>query len=228
MSPMHGIIEVDVTVPYRVLSDSEVSFTAFVIATAGRAAARHPEVHAYRDWRGRVVRHQFVDITTLVEVATDRGPFPLAHLVRDADIRDVEDIGRELQDVKTDPAKSSEGKRLSGFAPLAGRIPGLARSIYWVMAKSTRLRNISGTVVVSAIGMFGGGSGHGIGAPSVQSLSILVGGVSPKPVAQDGEIVIRDVLDLTVTFDHNIVDGAPAARFTADLREMLSSGAGLI
>jgi pyruvate/2-oxoglutarate dehydrogenase complex dihydrolipoamide acyltransferase (E2) component len=32
---------------------------------------------------------------------------------------------------------------------------------------------------------------------------------------------VRDVLDLTVSIDHNVVDGAPATRFAADLRRIL-------
>jgi hypothetical protein len=34
---------------------------------------------------------------------------------------------------------------------------------------------------------------------------------------------VRDVLDLTVSVDHNVVDGAPAARFVADLRSAIES-----
>ena len=34
----------------------------------------------------------------------------------------------------------------------------------------------------------------------------------------------REVLDLTVTVDHNVVDGAPAARFAATLRELIETG----
>ena len=45
------------------------------------------------------------------------------------------------------------------------------------------------------------------------SLQVVVGGMSPRPrVVDDGEVEVRDVLDLTVTIDHNVVDGAPAAR----------------
>ena len=33
--------------------------------------------------------------------------------------------------------------------------------------------------------------------------------------------MVRDVLDLTVTIDHNVVDGAPATRFGADLRRRM-------
>lgn len=43
----------------------------------------------------------------------------------------------------------------------------------------------------------------------------------------DGQVVVRDVLDLTVAIDHNVVDGAPAARFAATFRELLE-GASVI
>jgi pyruvate/2-oxoglutarate dehydrogenase complex dihydrolipoamide acyltransferase (E2) component len=36
---------------------------------------------------------------------------------------------------------------------------------------------------------------------------------------------VRDVLDLTVTIDHNVVDGAPATRFAADLRQLMQTAA---
>ena len=37
----------------------------------------------------------------------------------------------------------------------------------------------------------------------------------------DDRIVVRDVVDLTVTVDHNVVDGAPATRFGAELRRQM-------
>ncbi len=89
MVPMHGLVEVDVTDARRLLAaaDPPLSLTAFVVASVGRAAAAHPQVHAYRDWRGRLVEHHFVDVQTLIEVQTGEGPFGLVHVVRDADTR---------------------------------------------------------------------------------------------------------------------------------------------
>jgi pyruvate/2-oxoglutarate dehydrogenase complex dihydrolipoamide acyltransferase (E2) component len=97
--PMHGLVEVDVTEARRLLADHEapLSTTAFVIAAVARAVAAHPEVHAYRNWRGRLVRHRHVDVQTIVEVPTAQGPFGLVHVVRNADIRGVADISIELQ-----------------------------------------------------------------------------------------------------------------------------------
>ena len=39
----------------------------------------------------------------------------------------------------------------------------------------------------------------------------------------DGQIVARPMLPLTLTFDHAVVDGAPAARFTATLRSFVET-----
>lgn len=38
---------------------------------------------------------------------------------------------------------------------------------------------------------------------------------------------VRDYLSLTVSFDHNMIDGAPAARFTQRLKQLIESGYGL-
>jgi pyruvate/2-oxoglutarate dehydrogenase complex dihydrolipoamide acyltransferase (E2) component len=220
--PMHGLIDVDVTTARRLLAEAAPpwSMTAFVVASLGRAGAAHPEVHAYRDWRGRLVQHRHVDVQTLVEVPTEHGPFGLVHVVRDADLRTVEEISAELRAVKAGPAH-----RLDTVAPALGRVPGLYRAMYAVMSRSRRARLATGTVQVTAVGMFGGGGGFAIAPPTLASLVVVVGGLSRRPRVVDDRIEIRDVLDLTVTIDHNVVDGAPAARFGAALRELLQTAA---
>jgi hypothetical protein len=57
IDPMHGLFDVDVTEARRLLSVPEppLSLTAFIIASVARAVAAHPQVHAYRNWRGRLV-----------------------------------------------------------------------------------------------------------------------------------------------------------------------------
>jgi pyruvate/2-oxoglutarate dehydrogenase complex dihydrolipoamide acyltransferase (E2) component len=41
------------------------------------------------------------------------------------------------------------------------------------------------------------------------------------PAPRSGHLEVRDVLDRTVSIDHNVVDGAPATHFAADLRETM-------
>jgi len=225
--PMYGLVDVDITTANRLLAghDPPWSLTAFVAASAARAAAAHPEVHAYRNWRGQVVTHRHVDVGTMVEIATPQGPFPLPHLLRDADIRDVAELTAELRRVKRDPSASSIGRWLERAGPAATRIPGMIPAMYAVMARSVAARQRIGTVAVTAVGMFGGGGGFGLTPLALMSLEVIVGRMSQRPRVIDGQVTARDVLDLTVAIDHNLVDGAPAARFGAEFRELLESAA---
>jgi pyruvate/2-oxoglutarate dehydrogenase complex dihydrolipoamide acyltransferase (E2) component len=224
---MHGLVEVDVTDARRLLADHEpaLSMTAFVIAAVARSVAAHPEVHAYRDWRGRLVRHRHVDVQTLVEVATEHGPFGLVHVVRDADVRDVPDLSGELSGVKADPSSTATGRALERLAPIAGRVPGFFPAMYALMSRSVRAHELAGTVQVSAVGMFAAGGGFAIAPPTLASTLVVVGGPSRRPRVVGDDIAVRDVLDLTVSVDHGVVDGGPATRFGADLRRRLESPA---
>jgi pyruvate/2-oxoglutarate dehydrogenase complex dihydrolipoamide acyltransferase (E2) component len=221
--PMHGLLEVDITQARRQLAyhDPPLSITAFVIASVARAVATHPEVHAYRNWRGQLVRHRHVDVQTIVEVPTAQGPFGLVHVVRDADIRAVADISTELRGVKADMNSTETGRALQRLAPLAGHIPGLFPLMYAVMRRSVRAHGLTGTVQVTAVGMFAGGGGFAIAPATLASVLVVVGGLSRRPGVVDDEIAVRDVLNLTVSIDHNVVDGAPATRFGADLRRSM-------
>jgi pyruvate/2-oxoglutarate dehydrogenase complex dihydrolipoamide acyltransferase (E2) component len=225
--PMHGLFDVDITAARRLLAEEDppLSLTAFLVASLGRAAAAHPQVHAYRDWRGRLVEHSHVDVQTLIEVPTDQGPFGLVHVVRDADIRSVSEISAELRAVKTDPATTTTGRLLNTVAPTAGRIPGLYRAMYAAMSRSRRVHLATGTVQVTAVGMFADGAGYAIAPPTLASLVVVVGGASKRPRAVGDRVEVRDVLDLTITIDHNVVDGGPATRFAADLRRLIHSAA---
>jgi pyruvate/2-oxoglutarate dehydrogenase complex dihydrolipoamide acyltransferase (E2) component len=224
---MYGLVDADVTEASLLLAshDPPCSLTAFVVASVARAAAAHPEVHAYRNWRGQLVTHHHVDVGTMVEVATPQGPFAIPHLLRDADIRGVPDLTAELRRVKRDPAASSSGRWLERAGPTATRIPGVIPGVYAVMARSVAARQRIGTVAATAVGMFAGGGGFGITPLTLMSLEVIVGGMTQRPRVVDGQVAIRDVLDLTLAIDHNVVDGAPAARFAAEFRELLESAA---
>jgi pyruvate/2-oxoglutarate dehydrogenase complex dihydrolipoamide acyltransferase (E2) component len=223
--PMYGLVDVDLTEANRLLAshDPPGSLTAFVVATVARAAAAHPQVHAYRNWRGQLVTHHHVDVGTMVEISTPQGPFAIPHLLRDADIRQVPELTAELHRVKREPSTSSSGRWLERAAPAATRIPGAVPAMYGVMARSVSARQRIGTVAVTAVGMFAGGGGFGITSLTLMSLEVIVGGMTPRPRIVDGQVAVRDVLDLTLVIDHNVVDGAPAARFAAEFRELLES-----
>jgi pyruvate/2-oxoglutarate dehydrogenase complex dihydrolipoamide acyltransferase (E2) component len=221
---MHGLVQADVTEALRLLREEQprASLTGYIVACVARAVAAHPEVHAYRDWRGRLVLARHVDVAILVETSTAAGPVPVGHVIRDADVRAVADIAAEIRAVQGDRSKGSSA-RLYGWFMFTARVPGLAAFFMRVMRRSVHLHTMCGTVAVSSVGMFAGGGGFVIGVPTVLNLNVMVGGMSELPRVVDGRIEIRSMLDLTISVNHNVVDGAPAARFGATLRRLIES-----
>jgi len=102
------------------------------------------------------------------------------------------------------------------------------RLFWWVLGRSPHLtKRIAGTVGVTALGMFGQGGFWGIPI-TTQTLLVTVGGIADRVRMIDGHPKTREFLSLTVSFDHDIIDGAPAVRFTQRLTELIESGYGLV
>lgn len=79
-----------------------------------------------------------------------------------------------------------------------------------------------GTFSITNYGVFGGTFATPI--PNHPEAAILgTGRIYDAPLVLDGEVRPRKVLDLSLTFDHRIMDGAEAARFLTDLRRFLES-----
>lgn len=78
-----------------------------------------------------------------------------------------------------------------------------------------------GTFTVTNLGALGGtGLLPAINYPEVAILGM--GRVEPKAVVREGEIVIRTMMPITLSFDHRVADGAEAARFVADIKEYIA------
>jgi pyruvate dehydrogenase E2 component (dihydrolipoamide acetyltransferase) len=77
-----------------------------------------------------------------------------------------------------------------------------------------------GTFTVSNLGMYGVERFVAILNPP-QAAILAVGQTEDRPVARDGEVVIRPMLTATLTADHRAVDGAPAADFLRTLKTLL-------
>jgi pyruvate/2-oxoglutarate dehydrogenase complex dihydrolipoamide acyltransferase (E2) component len=88
------------------------------------------------------------------------------------------------------------------------------------------IKDYYGTVLVTNVGMFGKGSGWGIPVPN-HSLQLTLGTVAEKPGVVNHRVEVCQYLSLTISFDHDIMDGAPVARFTGRLSKLVEKGYGL-
>ncbi len=87
------------------------------------------------------------------------------------------------------------------------------------LARTNKLRpaDISGgTFTISNLGMFEVDAFTAI-IPLPQAAILAVGGISDRVVAVDGNPAVRPVMNLTLSSDHRVIDGARAAEFLRDL-----------
>jgi pyruvate/2-oxoglutarate dehydrogenase complex dihydrolipoamide acyltransferase (E2) component len=231
-SRMHGLIEVDVTKARARLRDHQaktgesLSFTAFLIACLAQAVDEYKAVQALRLGRKHLILFEEVDVYTPVErdVAGDAQIIPT--IIRAANRKTVCQIHQEIRAAQVqDVAKAWEGFKIPHWSWVL-LLPAF-RAMARITERSPRVRKkYRGTVALTTVGMFMKGAGWGIPLPD-HALWMTVGGIGEKPGVVDGHIAIREYLSLTISFDHDIVDGAPAARFTQRLKELIESGYGL-
>jgi len=114
---------------------------------------------------------------------------------------------------------------LKGIVAIAGEVRELAKR---ARAKRLAPEEYTGsTFSVSNLGMFGIHEFTAIINPPEAGI-LAVGGITETPVVQDGEMVIRPMMRVTMSCDHRVIDGAQGALFLATLKRMLEEPANML
>lgn len=230
---IHGLIEVDVTRARAILREHQattgasLSFTAFLATCLAKAVDEHKAVQAYRQGGKRLVLFEDVDIYTVIEHDVAGEKYIVPHVIRAANRKTLHELHHEI--------RAAQGADVNHFLkrfPFLFLPTALFRPLVWAFAgigsRYARLwKTTVGTVGITAVGMFGNGAGWGIPPAAPTTLMLTVGGIGEKQAVVDGHVAVREYLSLTISVDHDIVDGAPAARFTRRLKELIESGYGL-
>jgi len=112
-----------------------------------------------------------------------------------------------------------------GLGDLAASIRSLAET---ARAGRTSPEAMSGgTITITNVGVFGVDAGTPILTPGEAAI-LAVGAVRRQPWEHRGDIALRDVLTLALSFDHRVVDGEQAARFIADIGRIVADPASVI
>lgn len=234
---MYGLLEVDVTAArqfieeHRARTGETLSFTGFLTLCLARAVNEDKTVQAYLKGRKQLALPDDVDVGLMIEGKMADKRALMGHVVRGANRKTYREIHEEIRSVQAQPVP--QGRGMPGWFRSAMLLPWpLSRLVKALVGMAvqrdpTIVTSMGGTVGVTAIGMFGEGhSGWGI-FPVTQVLGLVVGSIAWKPGVVEGRIEPREILHLTVVFDHDVIDGAPAARFTRRLVELIEAGYGL-
>lgn len=232
-----GILELDAAPALELITriragGTHVTVTDVVGRAIAYALAKVPELNVRLRW-GRHVPRRSIDVFFITAVG---GGHDLSGVkVEDADHKSVVAVASELtrsaRALKAGAdARFSRSKRLMERIPIALLRP-ILRALSWLAgAADLNLgplgvdRSPFGSAMVSSVGMLGLQIGFSPLAWMYRvPLLFLVGEVSRKPVAVDGEVQIRPILPLTASIDHRFADGWHLSRLVAALREYLAA-----
>lgn len=106
-------------------------------------------------------------------------------------------------------------------------LPAIQRGLKELAARALGGRSLpddlsGGTFTITNLGMFGIDAFTPIINPPEAAI-LGIGRIVPRPVGLDGAIVLRPMVALSLSFDHRLNDGAPAARFLARVRELVEA-----
>ena len=88
--------------------------------------------------------------------------------------------------------------------------------------KLTREEYTNGTFTITNLGMYDVDEFTAVINPPEAAI-LAVGKIADTPVVENGEVVIRPIMTLSLTYDHRIIDGAPAAQFLQYVKTLLQN-----
>lgn len=225
-----GLLEVDITDVRRRLRElnrtgEHVSFISWVVKAVGDSVANNREVQAMLTSRNKLVVFEDVDIALPVEKTVDGRTEPFPVLIRAANRMSVQEINEQIQQFKARHIQDG-----GEFVSNDHNLPGMAQWIYYHLPKPIRtqiLRRLfhsplsakrySGTVFVTTVNAVGKVSGWSLPTRSMCNLTVAIGSITKKPWIVKDQIVAREIMNLTVAMNHDVIDGVPARRFVQDL-----------
>lgn len=223
---IHSFTEVDITEPRKILKDhykrtgEKLSLTAYIVTCLAQVLKQYPQFNSFIK-RGKLVLLDEVTISVLVEREFEGEKVPEPVGIKQAQNKTFNRIQTEIRE-----AKKQSDKKLGSLSNQTwiNYIPGfLLKTFIRIADKNIKMAKRYGKTGVTAVGMFSREPiwfiPHG-----TATVLLTVGSIVNRIVEFNRQIVAREHLCLTVSFDHNIVDGAPAARFMNQLVETIKNG----
>ncbi len=222
---------------FREATGRRVTVTHLTARAVAEALRRTPEANALVA-RGRIYRRRSIGVSMpvlLTEKNADGSErLELASvIIEDAAEKDLAQIADEISE-KVAAVRSREDlnqERLRrGLAAVPCLLIGLVLRLFAFLVFTLRLdltrfgvpRDPYGSVNITNVGSIGLDVGFAPLVPYARFPAVFcTGAVQARPVVEDGQIVIRQRMTITLTADHRVIDGSHLALMFGTLREWL-------
>jgi len=231
---MIGLLEFDITTKKQIIADlqkkgKKVSLFASILKSIATALSAYPQLNSIRN-HYRIIQFEDIDINIPLEIETQEGRIPRQVVIRNANQKTMEEIYSEIHSAKQEYEATghtgSEDKWAMRIMKILFFVPRFIRK--WILRSIAKnpfmIKKQSGTTFITSVSKFISGSGFIIPyLSSSRAVSFAVGSESDKFLIYNGKNVERTVISITIIFNHDIIDGAEAARFTNHLKQLIES-----
>jgi pyruvate/2-oxoglutarate dehydrogenase complex dihydrolipoamide acyltransferase (E2) component len=202
-----------------------VSLTGYLLYCFAQAVADDKMIQAYRKGNKLIVFDD-VDVSTMIERTINGVQIPVSYIIRKANEKSPFEISLEIINAKKEKSSnlidSPEIVNREKFIKIVKRVGILRRWFLKRMFKDPFIKKkYNGTVGFSSMGMFSYNLAGWVVPMTPQVLTLMVGGIRELAGFEGQDIVKKEQLDITISMDHDILDGAQTARFIERFRKLL-------
>jgi len=228
-----ALLEFDVTESRKKLqkvrkNGYNISFNAWIVKVIGSVLEKHPDASAFLYNKNKLLIFNDINVSILVEKKINNQKVPVPVIIRKVNEKSAYEISTEIENAKNQELSAKDivlNKRSAFFERVYYHLPGFLRRYVWrvLLRNPTLAYPKMGNVVITSVGMMGRINGWFI-HKSVHPVSFGIGSILKKPVVVENEIKIREILNMTILVDHDVMDGAPMVRMLNDFTKCIESG----
>ena len=205
-----------------------VSFNSWLIKVIGTVLHKHSEASAYLYNKKRLIIFDDINVSLIVEKKIGDAKVPIPLVIEKTNEKSAQEITREIEKAKDQELTSDDivlKKQSTSYERFYYYLPGFLRRLFWrvLLINPKAAFRTMGNVAVTSVGTMGKINGWFI-HKSVHPVSFGVGSILKKPVVYENEVKIREILNMTILVDHDVIDGAPMVRFLDDLTNYIETG----
>ncbi len=232
-----GLVEFDVTLSrkkireYNKTHSNKISFNAWLINVISFTIKKYEISSSYLIGRNKLIIFDDVNVSVIVEKDIKGTKVPIPMIVERANETSIESIAMQIMEAKKRDLTEKDivlQKKSKNFERVYYLLPRFLRSSFWkYLLKHPKIAfSKMGNVAFTSIGMMGKVNGWFIPI-SIHPVCFGVSSIIKKPMVIDDRIEIREILNMSILIDHDVIDGAPIARLISDLSKNIENGLNL-
>ncbi|MBD3629291.1 2-oxo acid dehydrogenase subunit E2 [Cyclobacterium sp.] len=232
-----ALIELDVTESKQKIENyhnsrgTKISINAWLISVIACTINKHQTASAFLLGKNKLMIFEKINVSIIVEKDIKGIKVPIPLIIEGANEVSLEGISAQLMEAKNTAFSENDivlHQKAKQLEKLYFILPGFLRRYFWkFLLKNPPLAyKKMGNVAFTSIGMMGKVNGWFIPI-SIHPICLGIGSIMKKPSVIDDKIAIREILHVSVLMDHDVIDGAPMARFISHLKDNIENGLNL-